>query len=551
MIGGVGSSTDRSRVGSPPSGLRSGSYKSESSGTRRTVVVVPPNIETLLPTSPDATMSSSQVAKMREAVKTHYGATVANSAFREIDYRQNPTQRGFFGRFGVKSGKDIRGHHLMTATLRALEMSSPNVRAAGVKQRAEATLKQVEPAAKELAGRLQSKMNEEKEILDDYSPMRDSFRLTNLRKEIEELKPQLEELNSIVATAIKERDDAIRTLDGFARSPLDATDFGKAQQRLDKVDSDLRFRTLLNDTYARGEALHGGSGTAYRMKPTSEAPKTVAKELIGIALPPIGVALAFRSAIKAEDRQRRLGNAAKFLDAHPLAKTVAKSMEAAAEGEKNKAAIAGTVSFVAIGATAHFAPVALPGLKAISNPLSSVVGSGVSQALTGHMGHVGIKALSTTSSIATGRLYSEVQGQTSSSLAPSRSGKTFIEVQPVEVPLPEGTIPPTIPVKIATDEGERTKEFDMTKAGPALLHYLGPQVGDTSSSQEQNRKELRDLFGAKPEDDLDPTVKRSEDERKRDSEIAHALDDPSQPGAADLIRSVSPLRLLHIAQGWR
>ena len=56
-------------------------------------------------------------------------------------------------------------------------------------------------------------------------------------------------------------------------------------------------------------------------------------------------------------------------------------------------------------------------------------------------------------------------------------------------------------------------------------------------------------MGAKSEDDFVPGAKRSAEERELDAKIAKALDNPDAEGAAKLIQSVSPLRLLHIAQG--
>jgi hypothetical protein len=546
----IGSSSDRYRV-TPPVGSGSGSYQSASGTGSRTVVVVPDDVKALLPEKAGQTVSAQQVAKMRAVIKARYGEAIAKTAFREIEYRQTPAERGLRGRFGIKTAKEVKGHHLTTATLRALEMASPNVRAHAVKQRADSALAALEPKAAELRTSLKEKRQDYSRIYSEHVQGDYTFGAAPLSKQIAEIEGELEDLDQAIAEEKKNQQAALQSIADYQNNPLDATAFGKAQQRLDKVGADRGFHSLLNDTYARGEALHGKGGTAHRITPTADTPKAIAKEVVGVVLPPVGVAMAFHSAIKAEDRQRRLGNAAKFLDDHPLAKTVAKSIEATAEVEKNKAALTGTVAFVAMGATAHFAPVALPGLTAVANPLSSAVGSGVSNALSGHMSHVGAQVLSTTSSIATGRAFGEVQGRAARSVAPGSTGSARAVAQPQEVPLPEGTIPPTVPIEIDTPEGKRTKEFDLGKAGPALLHYLGPKVGDTGDPQEQNRKELRDLLGARPGDDFVPGAKVSAEEHELHEKVARALDNPDAKGAAELIRSVSPLRLLHIAQGWR
>ena len=556
----IGSSYSSGAV-SRPITTQSGSYKPASGAGSRTVVVVPDDVAALLPTDPGADMSPGRVKKMRDVIGQRYGAAVAKTAFREIEYRQTPTERGFSGRFGFKSPKDIKGHHLTTATLRALEMASPNVRAHAVKQRAESDLKRLEPQVGLLQTALEDKEKEHKDIYDKYVSGDFTFmRSGDLKKDIEALRGDIKLLNSAIAETKKDLKSAQDTITAYQSNPLGATDFGKAQQTLDQVDDDPKFHSLLNDVYARGEALYGGSGTAHRAKPVGDTGTEMAKDvgisvgknLVGIALPPVAVGMAWYSAIKAEDRQRRLGNAAKLLDDRPLARTVAKSMEASAELEKNKAAIAGTASFVMMGATGHFAGIGIPALKAVANPITSAIGAAVSHAaLSGHMSQIGAQALSTMTSDAAGRGLSEIQNR---SLAPMASGGSVnpgTTTRATELPLPEGTVPPTVPVKIKTDAGDRVKEFDMAKAGPALLHYLGPAVGNTHDPLEKNRSDLRDLFGAQPRDSFVPGTKVSDEEHKLDEKIATALDNPAAQGAAALIRSVSPLRLLHIAQGWR
>jgi flagellar biosynthesis chaperone FliJ len=557
----IGRSQGQYGVASPTVAARSGSYKPASGGGSRTVVVVPDDIAKLLPKDSGADVKPQQVEKMRAIVKKRYGEAVANTAFREINYRQAKVKRGIKGFIGQTSAKAIKGHHLTTATLRALEMASPNVGARAVKQRSETILAKLEPRAAELRRTLKDKQDELRRIYAEYVPESHTFIDAGpLRSEIAKLEGQINDLDQAIDEAKKDLQSATQTITDYQNNPLHATAFGKAQQALAKVDDDPEFHSLLNNTYARGEALHGGSGTAHRIKPVGDTGTAMAKDvavtagknLVGIALPPVAVGMAWYSAIPAEDRQRRLGSAAKFLDDHPLARTMAKSMEAGAEVAKNKAAIAGTASFVLMGATAHFAGVGIPALKAVANPITGAIGSAVSNAaLGGHMSQIGAQALSTLSGDAAGRVLGEVQNRTLTSLAPGSSGTTKTMARPEEIPLPEGTVPPTVPVKIKTDGGDRIKEFDMGKAGPALLHYLGPRVGDTSDPQEQNRKELRDLLGARPEDDFVPGRKVPAEERELDEKVARALDNPDAKGAAGLIRSVSPLRLLHIAEGWR
>ncbi|MEO1019541.1 MAG: hypothetical protein AAFY56_17895, partial [Pseudomonadota bacterium] len=472
---------------------------------------------------------------MKDAIATHYGDKVADAAFREIDYRSKAVSRGFFGRFKSKS---VTGHHLMTATARAIELAAPQIGARARREVATHALA-AHAEALETAQRDLASANDQLDGL--YEEQSDSMSFSLVRsQEIEGLKRDIAALKGAVAdiqrgieqsTADKLR--AEDDLASFSVTPLAQSQFGKAQKALAQVAEDNRFFSLLNDQYARGQAVHGGGGSAQRIFSKTTL-KTVGKEGFSYALPPVAVGKAFYSAIRAEDRERRFAAIGKHIGANPLSKAMAKTLSAKAEQEKWKKGLGATVGFVAMGLTLHLGPLAMPGIGLATKSAGQAASHSVARSTSHALGKAGSKDLAYTASKATGFGINRTgtglgKFGAKRALLPGkgryRSATSIQETIDAQI---TGNTLPTIPVKMIGSN--RIKEFNLgePKVAQALLHYLGPKV-DTHAiargdANEARRKELRDLIGVSGDDEN--LIPGKSDDPKRDKEIGYALDKP-------------------------
>ena len=360
--------------------------------------------------------------------------------------------------------------------------------------------------------------------------------LADARERLAKAKEEVAEARADLKDAQAHLDDVDTRLSALQSGPL----YRRAQAMLDHVGQDKRFMDILDDM-APGKATGGGLGKLESVI-NKDIYGKVLEKAVTTALPPLGIANLFRSAIKAEDCERRLDSASKHMGDAPLAKGLATSLAHAKEAEKWKLGIEGTIGFVGMALTMKGAsavgtlmqPAMLVVNKAVEHgtqPLGWIVGGAVSKitesVVEGLPDMVFEKAGTTVLDKASD---SNAQGMERAELVRT--------LKAMEVP--EGTSMPVIPVKPygSSHSAERVLPLSDPQVGIAFLAYLGPKADEGmlrdpgKREMEERRLQLREeMFGAGRSEDLRPGTKVDGDKDLVSSSIG-------APGSRTAARSV-------------
>ncbi len=371
-----------------------------------------------------------------------------------------------------------------------------------------------------------------------YSPgLRES--LEKAQRRLEDAKTQLTDAQSAHAMAQKR----VENLDDQLLAIRGGPELRRTQALLDHVGDDDRFNEVL-DRMAPGKAAGGALGKAESVINKGIFQKIVEK-ITSLTIPFLKVGLSFRSAIKAEDRERRLENASKTMDDRPFAKALATSLSRDGEMQKWKFGMKGTLNMVGTGAALHGASA----FGAVTQPLAGAVTQSVTQHTGSHLLSMGVnkgvqKGVKKLVTTGMSRLGDEVVRASSNPNGPpvrSRMDKSV---------LVSGSALPVIPVKpFKNRDTERILPLSDPKVAQALLVYLGPKA-DTEmladpakSEQEERRLNLRrEMFGADDGLDLKPGGGTAEDKS-----VIQELD-MSKP--SDTVADTNSLKLLYLGMGW-
>jgi hypothetical protein len=374
--------------------------------------------------------------------------------------------------------------------------------------------------------------------------------LADARERLAKAKEEVAEARADLKDAQTHLDDVDTRLSALQSGPL----YRRAQAMLDHVGQDKRFMDILDDM-APGKATGGGLGKLESVI-NKDIYGKVLEKAVTTALPPLGIANLFRSAIKAEDCERRLDSASKHMGDAPLAKGLATSLAHAKEAEKWKLGIEGTIGFVGMALTMKGAsavgtlmqPAMLVVNKAVEHgtqPLGWIVGGAVSKI---------------TESVVEGLpdMVFEKAGNTVLDKASDSNAQGMERAELVRtlkaMEVPEGTSMPVIPVKPygSSHSAERVLPLSDPQVGIAFLAYLGPKADEGmlrdpgKREMEERRLQLREeMFGAGRSEDLRPGTKVD-----GDKDLVSQLDrGPGQQGRSS-VGGASPLHLLHAGLGW-
>ena len=336
--------------------------------------------------------------------------------------------------------------------------------------------------------------------------------------------------------------------------------YRRAQKMLDNVGDDPRFMKLL-DKLAPGKASGGALGKL-ESGFASITPGEVMKKVVTTAVAPLGVARFFYTAVKAEDRERRLDTAKGHMQEYPLAKGMAESLARANEKEKWQAGLQGTLSFVSMALT-----VKLPGVTsamgALTGPLTSGLAHTVSEGAHSALGSIvgGATSMATDYAINSGpfsavtKAVSKGMDQVPESHAEDLSSRE-IRSALNKLAVPDGTAMPMIPVKPFGPGSQIVRDLPLAdpEVAVAFLTYLGPPADQAmlrdpgTREMETRRLTIREeMFGAKPTEDITPGEAR---DTRLEKQLVSELDSRGsvRPSSAT-VRQTSPLHLLTASMG--